>query len=238
MTKNIKFINVGRVSEEYYPAPAKKEVPDWYKETKSTVEGSGSSIIGKYMMPGGGSPSTVKRCMPVFDAMTAGYIIKTHEDFVVDGEVGDPPFFYWKNDASPSISFQTKPQAEKYPNREFDIPKWHSHWAISTPPGYSCLIIDPMHRDSEIRILEAIVDTDTYAGVLGLPFLLKDPLWRGIVPAGTPIAQVIPYRRESFKLTVSDSNEDMLSVEKSRKLLKSVFIHGYKNKFWSRKEYN
>lgn len=236
----IKFINVGRVHEEYYPIPAKHAIPDWYKETESNIKSVDPTGKGKYMDEFGTSSSTIKRCMPVFDAISAGYILVTHEDLYVDGDIGAAPFFYWTDSQDPSIKFHSPEQAEKHPNTIPDqgIPKWANNWAIITELGYSCMFLRPMHRDTPIMIFEGIVDTDTYHSRVQLPFVLKDSSFRGLIPAGTPIAQVIPFKRESYRYEVSETQEDLIEVQKSRKRLKSVFINSYKKKFWFRKEYN
>jgi hypothetical protein len=67
------------------------------------------------------------------------------------------------------------------------------------------------------------------------PFLIKKD-FVGIIPAGTPIAQAIPFKRESW---VSDI-EDSLSYEEPS------FVHTmhnppfnfYKKNFWTRKKYS
>jgi hypothetical protein len=236
----VKFINLHNVHEEYYPVPAKNMLPEWFKQTPGFIKSVDiNSVKGKYMDEYGSSSSTVKHCMPVYDSITAGYIIVTHEDLIVDGDIEGPPFFFWTNDNNPAIGFQSTEQAEQYPDKgSFDIPKWTSNWAYITPPGYSCLFVSPMHRDTPIRVLEGVVDTDTYNSKVQFPFLLKDKNWRGLIPAGTPIVQVIPFKRESYEFEVSEKQEDFKTVDKVRSRLNSVFLHRYKRKFWSRKEYN
>lgn len=241
MTKPIpiKFINVGRVHEEYFPIPAKHLIPDWYKEMDLHIKGTDPNGKGRYMDEFGTSTSTIKRCMPVFDAISAGYIIVTHEDVYIDQDDNQSPFYYWTDSNDPSIRFHSPDQAEKYPDvPNHGIPKWANNWAIVTPAGYSCMFLRPMHRDTPIKIFEGVVDTDTYNSIVQLPFLLKDPNFKGLIPAGTPVAQVIPFKRESYKCEISESQEDLIKVQKSRKRLRSVFLNSYKRKFWTRKEYN
>lgn len=236
----IKFVNLDNVGEKYYPVPARNFIPDWYKQTQNETRSAreSKSPIARYLDNGGGTPSTIKRCMPVFDSITAGYIMFTHEDFVIDGPKGEAPFFYWINNSKPVIGFQTKEQAEKHPAVTHDIPKWKSAWGITTPPGYSCLFVDPLHREeSPLRALEAVVDTDTYISKIQFPFMLKDPDWRGLVPAGTPIIQVIPFRREQYKMEVSDTVDDKLKIERNTNQLRSNFVNAYKRMFWSKKSY-
>lgn len=58
----------------------------------------------------------------------------------------------------------------------------------------------------------------------------------GIVEAGTPIAQIIPFKRESWE-SRRGGTELLLEKEETFKLITSKFTGGYKKFLWSRKEY-
>ena len=53
-----------------------------------------------------------------------------------------------------------------------------------------------MHRESVFTIMDGIVDTDSYNALVNFPFFLNDWSYEGLIPAGTPMAQVIPFKRE------------------------------------------
>ncbi len=128
-------------------------------------------------------------------------------------------------------------QAPLHPARnEAPYPKWNNPYAITTPPGYSVLFTAPMHRQSVFTILDGIVDTDTYKAPVNFPFVLNDIKWEGIIPAGTPMAQVIPFKRESWEHKIG-SDKEIQEQEKITKKLKTLFFNSYKRQFWSRKEY-
>jgi hypothetical protein len=228
MSVKIKFINTASIHDVLHPVPSKSMIPDWYKDTQGDAHSTRPD----------GPLSTVKRCMPVFDSITAGYLLLTHEDIIIEGPNNEAPYFHWMDKDAPSVSFHSSEQARKYPGRHFDVPKYKNKWGIVTEPGYSCLFIDPTHRDSPIRILEGIVDTDTYNDCIEFPFMLKDQKWRGTIPAGTPIAQVIPFKRESFSMEVSESQEDLRLAHKGGKLVRSIYVHAYKKMLWSKKDYS
>jgi hypothetical protein len=78
------------------------------------------------------------------------------------------------------------------------------------------------------------VDTDTYNGGINFPFVLNDPTFEGLIPAGTPMVQVIPFKRDSWKSTIDLSTD---SIMKSERLLATKFYDRYKKLFWSKKEY-
>jgi hypothetical protein len=227
MFKKITFTNVLGL-DFFPPKPAVKEVPEWYRNTPEYIGNQGKKFIEN------NTPHTIKKCMPVFDAMTAGYILYTQVDIQVS-RANDLPYYNWSDQGA--ISFHPIEQAPLHPKRnEAPYPKWNSSYAISTPPGYSVLFTQPMHRESVFTILDGIVDTDTYKAPVNFPFVLNDVKWEGIIPAGTPMAQVIPFRRESWKYNIG-SNKELIEQEKILKKLKTLLYNSYKKQFWSSKEY-
>ena len=100
----------------------------------------------------------------------------------------------------------------------------------------SCLFVQPFHRESKFTIFPGIVDTDTYSAQVNFPFVMNDNQWEGLIPAGTPIAQVIPFKRDSFKMELGNQ----INIQESKSItskLRTRFFDSYKNQFWQRKEY-
>jgi hypothetical protein len=94
MANEITFTNMLGL-DFFPPKPAIKEVPDWYKNTPEYITEEGKKKDHKH-----GTPHTVKKCMPVFDSMTAGYILYTQVDVQVyagyDKEEGGTfPSYHW-----------------------------------------------------------------------------------------------------------------------------------------------
>jgi hypothetical protein len=175
--------------------------------------------------------------MPVLDAITTGYILKTYTDIYVKKEEGNL-VFEWAQDAFETISFHGAFQLVNYKNLDLPqgLPKLRNPWGIKTPKDYSCLFINPLHRpDCGIKILEGIVDTDNYFNSVQFPFIV-DEGFTGTIPAGTPIVQVIPFKRSSFRMEFGDVKEqkEMLAVNK---LLRSTWLNGYRNKWRVNKDY-
>jgi hypothetical protein len=227
MTKEITFTNVLGL-DFFPPKPAVKEVPEWYRNTPEYVGEQGKSFVNNQ------TPHTVKKCIPVFDAITAGYILYTQVDIQVS-RADDLPYYTWSDQSA--IQFHPIAQAPLHPARnEAPYPKWMNPYAIATPPGYSVLFTQPMHRESVFTILPGIVDTDAYTSTVNFPFVLNDVKWEGIIPAGTPMAQVIPFKRESWEHKIG-SDKERQEQEKIIKKLRTLFFNSYKRQFWSRKEY-
>ena len=210
------------------PQPASKFIPDWYKNMESYIGGEKKPSAGL------GTLATIKRCLPVFDAITSGYIITSPADVYVSIKDGEQ-YFEWST--LDLITFHPIEQAPEHPERKpYAYPKWNSPWAIKTPKGYSTLFTQPMHRESVFTILPGIVDTDTYSAPVNFPMVVNDPNFEGLIPKGTPIAQVIPFKREGWQMNIGSEKEHKEQHDITQKLL-TKFFDRYKSMFWNRKEY-
>jgi hypothetical protein len=229
MSKNIIFTDTSGFNF-FPPKPAVKQIPDWYKNSPEYVNDQGKKIVDV-----GQTAHTIKKCMPVFDAITAGYILYTQSDIQISHENG---FSLYTCAVAGSVFFHSLEQAQSHPLRkEGPFPKFNNLYAITTPPGYSVLFKQPMHRESVFTIFEGIVDTDTYKAPVSFPFVLKNSKWEGIIPAGTPMAQVIPFKRDSWEHKIGSKKEQQEQERISRKL-RTMFFNSYKRQFWSKKYYN
>lgn len=210
------------------PKPASRLIPNWYKNTESYIGGS------KKPSGNGDTTATIKKCIPVFDAITAGYIIESPADVFVSIKDGQQ-WFEWSDFGL--ISFHPVEQAQDHPvKKSFAYPKWNNPWAISTPKGYSTLFVQPFHRESVFTILPGIVDTDQYVAPVNFPFVINDPGFEGLIPKGTPIAQVIPFKRDSWTMELGNK-KDLEKQNKVTKKLQSKFFDRYKLMFWTKKDY-
>jgi hypothetical protein len=80
------------------------------------------------------------------------------------------------------------------------IIKFNNFWTIETPPGYSLLIMHPINRhDLPFVTLTGLVDADRYRdNFIYFPARWRDPDFNGVLPKGTPVAQCLPLKRESW----------------------------------------
>ena len=230
MSKEIIFTPIVPVEDIYYPEPASKNIPEWYKKTESFIN---SKI---FRAEDGGGNQSIKKCIPVFDAISAGYIIKTYVDVYVTLTEDNISYFNWP--MYDPISFHPIQQAPIHPgmnNRPF--PKWNNPWSIKTSSGYSCLFIDPMHNPNGIfTMMPGVVDTDSYINSVNFPFTLNDPNFEGMIPAGTPICQVIPFKRDSFNMRIGGDKE-IKDIDKFNFIFRNRWVNNYKSKFWNKKSY-
>ncbi len=233
MTVKITFTDVsGDIARDYYPVPAVKKMPEWFKNLPPTISGLRAESHHQVF----GTPSA-KRCVPMLDAFSAGYIIVTASDLLVTKK--DGAYFYeWSNE--PGIDFQIIEQIGKHKKVSFSyngVPKLKLPWSIKTPPGYSCLFIPPVNDDDrKIEIFSGVIDTDTYNVPGAFPFMFVENDFEGLIPAGTPVIQVIPFKRIDYEM-VEGSVDIVESSNAQFNRLRSVFRDGYRKLFWSKKRY-
>jgi hypothetical protein len=234
----IKFSNISRVPQEFSPQPASKFIPDWYKQLPSYLNDGEKKPNGD-----GKTTATIKRCMPVFDSINQGYIITTYCDIWVsqremqqeDGTIVIGPYYEWPS-LGP-IQFHPIDQAPNHPaGNGMPYPKLINPWSIKTPPGYSTSFMAPVHRENIFTILPGVVDTDVYSAPVNFPMVLTDVKFEGLVPAGTPIAQVVPFKREEWRMSIGDET-DIVEQENITIKLRTRFFDSYKTAFRQIKEY-
>lgn len=226
MHNKIIFTNTTTIEIVDKPVLAKSLVPDWYKNTQSYVNGE------KKPIGGGQSRSTIKRCMPVFDAMSSGYIIKTYADIYTDKFAGVREYQWHGLNILENHPIE---QAHLHPFKtesDTKFPKFINPWSIKTPKGYSCLFISPMHRDLPFAVFPGIVDTDKYTAPVNIPFAITDPNFEGFIPAGTPIVQVIPFKRDNWEMAFGGEKEKQETLN-INDMINSRFFDKYKNLFRS-----
>jgi hypothetical protein len=232
LNKEVVFTNITDVSEEYYPKSASKFLPEWYKKTDSYMH-------GKKVITNNATNGTIKRCIPVFDALTSGYIIPTYSDiFVTKNENGKSIFF---NSSGPKIEHHPVTQAPHHPfMNQQDYPKILNPWSIKTPRGYSCLFLPPLHGGNPyFSILEGLVDTDKFQMPVNFPFVLKDVNFEGIIPAGTPMVQIFLIKNDHWKIKFKNGNDqkNTKDIQEHNMQIHSLYFDRYKTKFWERKNY-
>jgi len=218
----------GTVPEQFYPKPASAFIPDWMKQLKPYGDDKKYRLFALHR-----SNETAKKCPPMLDAVMTGYVIQTTEDFMVEQRDG-APFFYWSNGLG--VEFHVPSQIQTHSRSNQSVPKWLNPFGVQTPPGYSTLFIPPVNQDSPIvTAFSGMVDTDKFVVPINFPFLLTDPNFEGLVPAGTPMVQLIPIKREEWNNQVtSGMTED---IERAKRLKQSVFQYGYKMFFRAPKSY-
>jgi hypothetical protein len=180
------------------PIPAVAGLPDWFKALPQKA--------AAHSLPG--ENFTIKKCPPVIDAMTYGFLMPLSADLKLEnGEFSwqtDWPGGEFANISRSPISFHDSGQVAGTPFFDEDqfVIKFNSFWTIQLPPGYSVLIMHPINRDDlPFRALSGLVDSDRYfEAFMQFPARWVDPNFNGVLPKGTPVVQCLPVKRESWSL--------------------------------------
>jgi hypothetical protein len=229
--------------KEDYPTPIKLNIPEWYKKLDFSFKNK-----------------TVKGCMPFLDTLTSGYLLKMPQDFNIDHNIENKegfkdsfstvglhahtPLLYARGinlnsavELHPVKQLEGSPLVEK--NKNLPFYKIINPWKIKTPEGYSCLFVPPLNNaDDRFSIIPGIVDTDTFNSEINFPFVIngdKYPILKTTFEKGLPYVQIIPFKRDSWKMTLKSSEHTEIQRHKISYNLK-LLAH-YKNKFWSKKSW-
>lgn len=217
---------------EKFPTPAIKSLPSWYSKIPTFV--GKDKKFKRY--PDGSLNATIKFCNPFLDSLTAGYFLYLKADLQVYKEDGQLKIVWSYGGDLVSTHSKEQISAEQIPAGFSDQPyKFMNEWVVKTPKGYSLLFTHPLNRpELPFHTLSGFVDTDDYQNPVNLPFFIRED-FEGIISAGTPIAQIIPIKRE--KWTHSISKFDPHEVEKQKAILFGTVYRAYKTLFWKRKDY-
>ena len=231
-------------NQDLLPCPIKLNIPDWYKE-KSLQHVNGHK--------------TVKGCMHFLDAMTAGYLLKMPTDYYIehnleiDGKKATGVIcanrLRTKLSQNINLNYETvgeyhetyqlgkSPILEK--NKNLPLHKILNPWTIKTPPGYSCLFTSPMNnKDDRFEIVPGIVDTDSFTSEINFPLVFngdKYPSLKTTIKIGTPYVQVIPFKRDRWKMNIKKTNKK--KKDEIEFFLVKYVIDNYKKKFWKKKSW-
>lgn len=183
----IEFFTSDWAVRTHYPIkPSKEVLPDHWKKMPSTVNGQDS----------------VRKCPGIHDWLLAGYIIPAWTDIVVhqSEDLG----------SNGTLSNGNIGAGSHPPYQCLDLLVEKSHftgtvklpgtWSIKTAPGWSIMLVPLWYwHNQPWEALPGIIHSDNHHNEVNLNFVMKskDPVVN--IPAGTPLVQVIPFKRDSVQ---------------------------------------
>ncbi len=218
------------------PTPASQHIPDWWRNQtpydKNDQNPDGKKIKIYQNIPN----ATFKKCTPMLDGLTSGYIISLWADVLVE-QTDTDPHITWK--VSDPVFFQHGESARDIPApKGYDqvVFKYNNTWIPKTPPGYSTLIISPIgYRDLPFYSIPAIIDTDKSQLEVVFPMWIKKK-FSGIVENGTPMIQLIPFKRENWKSEFEYYEDGEFQISQEIGFHKTI-VNNYVKNHWSKKSY-
>lgn len=227
--KIIKIYANKRYRDSGIPEPTKRTIPDWYKNAESY-----------YLDNNGNKKEGLKKCMPYVDAMMSGYVLTLPVNVYVSKDENNDLKITWDKKDNYSNFIGERPQAlgATMPRPYGFAPNhlvFSGYWAWKTPRGWSSLVTHPLNReDLPFKTVSAIMDSDAYSSGGNIPFFIRED-FEGVIPAGTPFAQILPIKRASWKMIFDPGLED--SVERQSMIVRNPDTP-YKKIAWHRKKYD
>jgi hypothetical protein len=230
MMKIIRFFSDKHYQGLGQPQLAKKFLPQWYKDSETvTVDDMGEEHSG------------LKRCIPFLDSMISGYMLVTPVDIFISKNEDGSLNIRWNSveKLEDFVAERGKDLGEKIPRPAGHYPNhlaFRGFWGMKTPRGWSLLVVQPLNRfDLPWTITSGFMDADKFSTSGNIPFFIRED-FEGMVPAGTPFAQLIPVKRESWKAIQND--QGIAYLDKLQGAAVRTPGKSYKKLFWIRKDYN
>lgn len=229
--KNITFqpFNEYVQASKSSPKPASSHLPVWYKNLPRFVNNSDKPIKAL-------GHKDLKMCVPFRDAMITGYMLELPADIEVQiATNGDVDIFH-----NPSLTFSVvekrgplTPQHQGFgmPNPIGTEPimfAWSALYGVGTDKEDSVLITHPLNRhDLPFVTTSGVIDSGFFKSAGNIPFFIKTG-FSGIIPKGTPIAQVIPFKRENWASQEIEPNIKEYSLKMT---LRDTYIESFYSRF-------
>ena len=237
MDMKIEFIARDKYWSEIqpYPKPARSVMPEWYSE--APLYYSFGSKDDRLKMTDEGKNMTFKKCIPLIDGLKSGYIVELRKDLIVQENKDGQFDIQWNSDDLVITVHNSASNLVEAPygyNSQVINYIWNT--IIKTPKGYSCLITHPLgFNDTALRMIPAVVDTDKEVLNFHLPMWLKKD-FIGIIKKGTPIAQIIPFKRDNWTAKNSFLKDGEYEVLAENGFNATMQNH-YRDTSWSKKRF-
>ena len=212
------------------PIAIKEAMPEWYRLSESTFIDPSTKVEG----------AGLKKCAPYLDALVAGYALVTPFDIYVSTASDGTLSIKWDgpHEFSSFVGERPKELGALMPRPAGHLPNhlvWSSPWGWKLPKGYSAVVCHPLNRqDLPFTTVAGIIDSDKFWANGNMPFFMREG-FTGVIPAGTPYAQIIPYKREKWMKIIDQALIDHVRVQGSKVRQAGL---SYKSKLWQRKDFN
>jgi len=242
MNKKINFVAATKeiYDSENPPIPAYLGIPDWFKNIPP--ERNSGSLNPRLN-------STVKKCIPFVDALTSGYLLRVPQDIYIGRDSENNIISEWsvarlesRPPHQPILVFDADKPDTRYKGIAvpdgFHEQVWRMNLypRIETPDGYSILVTHPLNRyDLPFLSLSGVIDSDKLHGPMAVSMFLKKD-FIGIIPKDTPVAQIIPFKRENWEHEILPPYSDKKDREHHFKIF-SKMVRSYQYNFWEKKSY-
>ena len=236
LVNEIEFVALDKYAFEVCPKPfpASQAIPQWWKDASPYAKGPQNPDGKKIIVENRESNASFKKCTPMLDMFSSGYIVPLWADVQVRVKDGFP-FITWR--VSKNIFDLHNGQEVEIPNGYQNTQfKFLNQWTPKLPKGFSALIIScPGYLNTPFRAMQAIIDYDKTTHPLSPPMFLKEG-FEGIVEKGTPMFQIIPFKRNNWTSKFSFLEDGQADINIDRDL-KATIVNNYIKNVWQKKSY-
>lgn len=225
------FHSENKNAMEYKPTSVKNNIPEWYINKEKFAKNADGSYDLKTVVKDGKTfhhkQHTWKSCPALLDIFLSGYYLLTPCDIEVKknemmiDETYPPVIFKFDQKWNNSTNFEDWSQDQfgfpicggrgiqeglPYPKGYYPYGYyWIPNWFAQVPENYTLLFTHPMNIENlPFKTMSGFVDSSNILVLTGkYPFYIKED-WEGVIPAGTPFAQVIPIKNESWQSQIVD----------------------------------
>jgi hypothetical protein len=232
----IEFVALDKYSFEVCPkpVPASQLIPKWWKNATPYVKSLDNPDGKKILLANLESNASFKKCTPMLDFLSAGYIFTLQADVLVRYE-NNSPLLSWRIDQKVFAD---------HPAQEVEVPvgyhpqgfKYFNYWIPKLPKGYSALITScPGYPNGIFKPISAIIDYDkTQHGLFPPGFIMNN--FEGIIEKGTPMFQLIPFKRNNWESEFSFLEDGQYRIVEDS-TIKATIVNNYVKSFWEKKSY-
>lgn len=205
------------VNETYPIVPAGKMFPKWWKPAQQQVDPlkalEGVTYMGK--------------CRGLIDMWKTGYVVRTWHTTIIEhtpqGQLtyevnneftAEMEHLGWDNGFHAFLSKSSK-MIPSRPHRHQDVFKFLSPWRVVPPKGVKLIYIPlQYHENVWFEAATGVVDCEISndLNIQGWVTLPKGQ--RYVIPAGTPIAQIVPLTDKKLQMETRFANEKEIALER------------------------
>jgi len=189
--------------EECVPKKSIDYMPDWWHKTP--IRRSSARLLEV-------DAGNIKNCPGIKDYFAEGYILPMWTDLILYYDSDVDEWGYRVSDEKFKVSTHNGSQYLDYvPHKtmgenSYFIFKLASPWKLFTPKGYSSYQLPAFyHFNKDFSAAPGVRDTDMYHQ-LNLQILIHSDKKEIFIPRGTPLAQIVPFKRNKMDLNVRDAS--------------------------------
>ena len=223
---NIEFISMIEGVEETMPIiPAHMHKYRWLKRAAQDFSKRGS-LVSKHQPSVFHSPMNIQhtaRCPGIIQLKNKGFIVRNHQDIHLKFS-GDDDQYEWMTPLNQTAMsdgvcedqithhfksnlyefFDNWPKDTMKSNLKINLP-----WQVRVPKGYELLMIDPFYKDDfRFTVCPGIFDHNLGIARINVPTWFHMTSGETLIKAGTPIAQLIPIKKEEIDYKLLNPKTD------------------------------